>query len=105
MTRMGGQEDPVTSQTQTVCVVDDDLSVRRGLERLIRSAGFGVELFASADEFLAQGRPEGPGCLVLDVQMPGLTGIELQQALTASHNSMPIVFITGHGDIPMSVRA
>jgi RNA polymerase sigma factor (sigma-70 family) len=88
-----------------VFVVDDDPSVRRALGRLLRSAGLGAEAYASAQEFLAQERPDAPGCLVLDVQMPGLNGLELQRTLDEEHVCLPIVFITGHGDIPMSVHA
>jgi FixJ family two-component response regulator len=88
-----------------VFIVDDDLSVRRTTERLIRSAGFKAQTFTSAREFLASPRPEGPACLVLDVRMPGLSGMELQRELTQSGIHIPIIFITGHGDIPMSVRA
>lgn len=88
-----------------VFIVDDDLSVRRSTERLIRSAGFKVITFTSAREFLASPRPEGPACLVLDVRMPGLSGMELQRELTQCGIQIPIIFITGHGDIPMSVRA
>jgi FixJ family two-component response regulator len=88
-----------------VFVVDDDPSVRKALGRLLRSAGWHAEVFASAQEFLAQERPDAPGCLVLDVQMPGLDGLDLQRTLDEEHVRLPIVFITGHGDIPMSVRA
>ncbi len=88
-----------------VFIVDDDPSVRKSLTRLIGSAGYAVEAFASAREFLARERYNGPCCLVLDVRMPGLTGLELQQALLAAGRRMSIVFITGHGDVPMSVRA
>ena len=88
-----------------VYIVDDDLSVRRSTERLIRSAGFKVLTFPSAGEFLASAKPEGPACLVLDVRMPGLSGMELQRELAQSGIHIPIIFITGHGDIPMSVRA
>ena len=88
-----------------VFIVDDDLSVRRTTERLIRSAGFKALTFTSAREFLASPRPEGPACLVLDVRMPGLSGMDLQRELTQSGIHIPIIFITGHGDIPMSVRA
>ena len=88
-----------------VFVVDDDLSVRRSTERLIRSAGLKVQTFTSAREFLKHPRPEGPACLVLDVRMPGLSGIELQRELTHSGIQIPIIFITAHGDIPMTVRA
>jgi FixJ family two-component response regulator len=88
-----------------VFIVDDDLSVRRSTERLVRSAGFNVQSFASAGEFLKNPRPEGPACLVLDVRMPGLNGMDLQRELNQSGIRIPIIFITGHGDIPMSVRA
>jgi FixJ family two-component response regulator len=88
-----------------VFVVDDDPSVRKSLTRLLVSAGYAVEAFASAREFLARGRHAGPCCLVLDVRMPGLTGLELQEALAAAGRRMSIVFVTGHGDIAMSVKA
>jgi FixJ family two-component response regulator len=89
----------------TVFVVDDDDSVRKALGRLFGAAGYRVEAFASAEEFLHRSRRDGPGCVVLDVLMPGLGGLELQQALAGSGRPLPVVFITGHGDIPMSVRA
>lgn len=89
----------------TVFVVDDDLSVRRGLERLLRSCGYRVATFASAREFLAGGRAEGPSCLVLDVRMPGQGGLDLHEMLMADDYQVPVVFITGHADIPMAVRA
>jgi FixJ family two-component response regulator len=88
-----------------VFVVDDDQSVRQALSSLIRSVGLAVKPFSSAREFLQATRPEAPACLVLDVRLPGLGGLELQRELTAAHNDIPIIFITGHGDIPMSVRA
>jgi len=88
-----------------VFIVDDDLSVRRSTERLLRSAGLQVQAFASAREFLNHRQPEGPACLVLDVRMPGLSGMDLQRELTQAGIHIPIIFITGHGDIPMSVRA
>ena len=88
-----------------VFVVDDDASVRKSLTRVITSAGFTVETFASAREFFARERPPGPCCTVLDVRMPGLTGLDLQEALAAAGRRMPIVFITGHGDVSMSVKA
>jgi FixJ family two-component response regulator len=88
-----------------VFVVDDDVSMRRALRNLIRSAGMRVETFASAEEFLRHKRPDEPACLVLDVRLPGSSGLELQRQLSASPNNLPIIFITGHGDIPMSVRA
>lgn len=88
-----------------IYVVDDDPSVREGVSGLIRSAGLKVETFASAKEFLAHPRVEGPSCLVLDVKLPGMSGLDLQQELTRSDVHIPIIFLTGHGDIPMSVRA
>jgi len=95
----------MTDPDPIVFIVDDDLSVRRSTERLIRSAGFKVLTFTSAREFLASPRPEGPACLVLDVRMPGLSGMDLQRELVQSGIHIPIISITGHGDIPMSVRA
>jgi FixJ family two-component response regulator len=88
-----------------VFIVDDDLPVRRSTERLVRAAGLKVQTFASAREFLNNPRPECPACLVLDVRMPGLSGMDLQRELAQSGIHIPIIFITGHGDIPMSVRA
>jgi len=86
-------------------VVDDDESAREALGSLIRSAGLKVQTFASAREFLAFPRPDVPSCLVLDVQLPGLSGLDLQEELAKADVQVPIVFLTGHGDIPMSVRA
>jgi DNA-binding NtrC family response regulator len=88
-----------------VFVVDDDLSVRESLRNLIRSAGLSVQTFSSAQEFLASQRPQAASCLVLDVQLPGLSGLDLQQELAKANIQIPIIFLTGHGDIPMSVRA
>ena len=88
-----------------VYVVDDDLSVREALSSLIRSAGLGVATFASAQEFLARPRADVPSCLLLDVQLPGLSGLDLQQELAKADIQIPIIFLTGHGDIPTSVRA
>src|SRR5262245_51499137 len=88
----------------TVFVVDDDVSVRESVELLIRAAGWKVETFASAQEFLARARAKVPSCMVLDVTLPGLNGLELQQEL-AERTDMPIIFITGYGDVPMTVRA
>ena len=89
----------------TVFVVDDDPSVRRGLERLLRTAGHRVESFASAREFLERPEPDGPRCLVLDVRMPGQSGLDLHDRLVASGRDIPVIFITGHADVPMAVRA
>ncbi len=88
-----------------VYVVDDDVSAREGVARLIRSAGLLAKTYASGEEFLAAPRPKHPGCLVLDVNLPGVSGLDLQQELSKSGVQLPIVFLTGHGDIPMSVRA
>jgi FixJ family two-component response regulator len=95
----------MTAERATVCVVDDDASVRKALTRLILAAGLDVKTFASAREFLDQGPPQGQGCLVLDVRLPDLSGLDLQAALAAQGITLPIVFITGHGDIPTSVQA
>ena len=92
-------------QTATVFVVDDDEAVREALGSLLRSAGLRVETFATAQEFLARPRSNGPSCLVLDVRLPGLSGLDLQQRLSEINVEIPIIFITGHGNIPMSVRA
>jgi len=89
----------------TVFVVDDDLSVRRGLERLLRAVGHRVESFGSAREFLEQRSDQRPACLVLDVRMPGQTGLDLRDDLQAAGCRIPVIFITGHGDIPMAVQA
>lgn len=89
----------------TVFVVDDDASVRDALNSLIRSVGLQVEMFASAKEFLRRTTPDGPACLVLDVRLPGLSGLELQRELAAANIQIPIIFITAHGDVPMTVRA
>ena len=88
-----------------IFVVDDDVSVREALESLIRSAGFRVETFASARKFLARGRADVPSCLVLDVRLPGLSGLGLQKRMAEVNLEVPIIFITGHGDVPTSVRA
>jgi FixJ family two-component response regulator len=88
-----------------VFVVDDDSSVREAIGSLIRSVGLQVETFETAQDFLRSKRPDVPGCLVLDVRLPGLSGLDLQRELTAHAITLPIIFITGHGDIPMSVRA
>jgi FixJ family two-component response regulator len=94
----------VTEQP-VVFVVDDDSAVRSAIDSLIRSAGFRVRTFASAHEFLQCGRPYAPACLILDVRLPGLSGLDLQRELAAADVHIPIIFITGHGDIPMTVRA
>ena len=88
-----------------VFLVDDDPSVRKGLTRLLTSAGYAVEAFVSAREFLARAPYAGPCCLVLDVRMPGLSGLDLQETLAAAGRRLAIVFVTGHADVPMSVKA
>lgn len=88
-----------------IAIVDDDPSVRRGLERLIRSMGWKAETFASAQEFLDRPHAEAPSCVVLDLQLPGLTGLELQKQMAEVGLETPIVFLTGHGDIPATVQA
>ena len=95
----------MTETPAIVFIVDDDASVREALGRLIRSAGLRVEAFASAEEFLNRARPDSPSCLVLDVQLPDVNGLDLQRRMVDANNEMPIVFITGHGDIPTTVRA
>ena len=88
-----------------IFVVDDDRSVRDSLRRLFTSMGLTVEVFPSAQAFLSSPRPDAPGCLVLDVRLPGLSGLDLQRELARTDAPLPIIFLTGHGDIPMSVRA
>jgi FixJ family two-component response regulator len=88
-----------------VFVVDDDPSIRDALTSLLRSVGLGVETFGSAQAFLRHPRPDASSCLVLDVRLPGLSGLDLQRELAAAEMTMPIIFITGHGDIPMTVQA
>ncbi len=93
------------SVAEMVFVIDDDESIREALKSLIRSVGLSVETFGSAQDFLQSSRPDVPSCLILDVRMPGLSGLDLQRDLTETNIHIPIIFITGHGDIPMSVRA
>ena len=88
-----------------VFVVEDEPDVRISLKRLLRSVGLEARTYASAQEFLRSERPDAPACLVLDVRLPGLSGLDLQQELAAANIDLPIIFVTGHGDIPMSVRA
>jgi len=95
----------MTYPNPTVFVIDDDPSVLKGLARLLRSLGFDAETFASAELFLSREHYDGVGCIVLDVRMPGLSGMDLQEELSRADYSMPIIFITGHGNIPMSVQA
>lgn len=91
--------------TPKVYIVDDEPEVLKSLSRLLRSAGLTAQTFCCPQEFLDQFNPDAPGCLVLDVAMPGLDGLQLQQALISKGCELPIIFLTGHGDIPMSVRA
>jgi FixJ family two-component response regulator len=91
--------------TSIVFVVDDDISVRESLELLIRSEGWQPETFSSAQDFLVRSRPPVPSCLLLDISMPGLNGLELQKRVAAEHPDVPIIFITGYGDVPKTVQA
>jgi FixJ family two-component response regulator len=93
------------TELPVVFVIDDDPSIRDALEDLLGSAGLKVQTFGSAQEFRRSKRPDAPGCLVLDIKMPGDSGLELQRELAGSNIELPIIFITGHGDIPMSVQA
>jgi len=98
-------EHPLPEPEAIVAIVDDDLSFREGVSSLIRAAGWKVETFASAEEFLARPRAEAPSCLLLDLQLPDLSGLDLQKRMAEGNLDIPIVFITGHGDIPASVQA
>ncbi|MGC2460806.1 MAG: response regulator transcription factor [Steroidobacteraceae bacterium] len=95
----------MTEPEPVVIVIDDDAPTRETLSSLIRSVGLRVELFGSAQDFLKSNRPDAPSCLVLDIRLPGISGLDLQGKLAGSNITMPIIFITGHGDIQMSVRA
>ena len=95
----------MSEQTPTVFIIDDDTSARRGLSRLVRIAGFNTKAFASAGDFLASPHYNGPGCIVLDVKMPGLSGMDLQAEMNKAEYSMPIIFISGHGDVSMTAQA
>jgi len=95
----------MTEAAPIVFVVDDDPPVRRAIKRLIGSVGLQVELFGSALEFLASKRPDAPSCLVLDIRLPGMSGLDCQRELAKANIRIPIIFITAHGDIPMTVRA
>ena len=94
----------MTEPQSIVFVVDDEASIRKALDSLIRSVGLTVQLFGSAQEFLQATRPDVPGCLILDVRLPGISGLDFQNKLTEFKVSIPIIFITGHGDIRMSVK-
>ena len=93
------------SEPAVVFVVDDDPSMRRSLETLLRSVGLDVQLFSSAQEFMQAERPDAPGCLVLDVRLPGMSGLAFQEELAKTGVAIPVIFISGHGDVPMTVRA
>jgi RNA polymerase sigma factor (sigma-70 family) len=95
----------MTELQSIVFVVDDDASVRNALKSLIRSVGLQVELFVSAQEFLQSKRPRVPSCLIFDIRLPGISGLDFQSKRAEANDPIPIIFITGHGDIPMSVRA
>jgi FixJ family two-component response regulator len=95
----------MTNPHSIVFVVDDDDSLREALKRLIRSVGLHVELFASAEEFLLRKQPDAPTCLILDIRLRGISGLDFQRKLAEANIPIPIIFVTGHGDIPMSVRA
>jgi FixJ family two-component response regulator len=94
-----------TNARATIFIVDDDMAVRDALKLLLRSVGQAVETYGSAQEFLDAYSEDRPGCLVLDIRMPGMSGLELQQKLNEKHSILPIIFITGHGDVPMAVEA
>src|SRR4029453_860671 len=95
----------MTENKAAVFVVDDDPSMRRSLESLLRSVGLDVHLYSSAQEFMLAKRPDIPGCLVLDVRLPGMSGLTFQEELAKAGVAVPVIFITGHGDVPMTVRA
>ena len=95
----------MTEPTSIVFVVDDDPSVRRAIKRLVESVGLHVELFGSATEFINSSRPDVASCLVLDIRLPGISGLDFQRELVQAKNEIPMIFITAHGDIPMTVRA
>src|ERR1700740_1175445 len=95
----------MTESAAIVFVVDDDPSVRRAIKRLVESVGLHVELYGSASEFMANTHSEVASCLVLDIRLPGISGLDFQRELAEANLHIPIIFITGHGDIPMSVRA
>jgi len=96
---------PVSPERPLVRVIDDDASVRRAVGELLRSVGFSVAAYRNAQDFLSEDEPEKPGCLVLDVHLPGLTGLDLQEELIGTEHALPIIFLAGTGDIPMSVSA
>jgi len=95
----------MTENKAVVFVVDDDPSMRRSLDTLLRSVGLDVQLFSSAQEFMPAKRPDVPGCIVLDVRLPGMSGLTFQEELAKTGVALPVIFVTGHGDVPMTVRA
>jgi FixJ family two-component response regulator len=95
----------MSAANSTVLVIDDDPELRASVGRLLRSVGLDAQLFASISDFLKSSPPDGPSCLVLDVRLPGRSGLDFQRELAAANRELPIIFITGHGDIPMSVQA
>ena len=107
LSRRGGESSPAPNSQATpiVFVVDDDISVRESLESLVRCAGWKPETFPSAQAFLSRPKPDVPSCLVLDVSLPDLSGLDLQKCVAADRSDMPIIFITGYGDVPMTVKA
>ncbi|MGT2441154.1 response regulator transcription factor [Bradyrhizobium betae] len=105
MTRPDQAQPPARSLNSVVIIVDDDAGIRASLDSLFRSVGLETRLFASPAELLGGALPDGPGCIVLDVRLPGVSGLDLQSQLVRQGISHPIIFMTGHGDIPMSVRA
>src|SRR5260370_42419437 len=100
-----GRPGVMREEQPVVFVIDDDAAVADGIADLLRSVGLEVESFRSAQEFLQSRRPDAPGCIVLDVRLPGPSGLEFQRTLNRSNIHLPVIFISGHGDIPMSVRA
>ncbi|MBR0816716.1 response regulator transcription factor [Bradyrhizobium liaoningense] len=105
MTRPNQAQPPAQSSSSVVIIVDDDASIRASLDSLFRSVGLDTRLFGSPAELLGGTMPDGPACIVLDVRLPGVSGLDLQGQLTRQGIRYPIIFMTGHGDIPMSVRA
>ncbi|MET3521826.1 response regulator transcription factor [Mesorhizobium abyssinicae] len=103
--RNEGSSAPMAQETPIVFVVDDDISVRESLELVVRSAGWEPRIFASAQEFLNHPRASVPNCLILDVNLPDLNGLDLQSMVSTERSEMPIIFLTGYGDVPMTVRA
>lgn len=102
---LANQMNSTTNENTIVFIVDDDHSVRKSIERLMRAAGFQVQGFGSAEDFLNSATPDVPSCLILDVRLPGSTGLELQKRLTEMKIDIPIIFISGHADVPISVEA